>query len=74
MIDIKTLGRQLKNARTARNLTIAELASRIGKSSRSIDKYESGETHIPINVLNELCDALNCTVDIIIKPNLYTKK
>lgn len=44
------------------NLTQAQLAERLGISSKSISKWERGKCMPDYGIVNELCDALGITV------------
>ena len=44
------------------NLTQAQLAERLGISSKSVSKWERGKCMPDYDIVNELCDALGITV------------
>lgn len=44
------------------NLTQAQLAERLGISSKSVSKWERGKCMPDYSIVNELCDALGITV------------
>ena len=46
--DNSKIGKSIKQFRQRRNLTQNELASLIGKTGSSIQKYESGVTEVPL--------------------------
>jgi transcriptional regulator with XRE-family HTH domain len=48
---IKDLGARLKAARLARNMTIDEVARRIGTGPRAVSDAEAGKTGVGANVL-----------------------
>ena len=51
------------------NLTQAQLAERLGISSKSVSKWERGKCMPDYSIVNELCDALGITVS---EPVSYT--
>ena len=53
---------KIKELRHRRGITQTDLATMIGKTSSSIKKYEMGMTNIPLDVLEQIADALNTTV------------
>lgn len=57
-IDQSTLGAAIKMVRTARGLTQAELAERIGYSSGGLALIEQGRRSVPMPTLNALAEAL----------------
>lgn len=61
-----TVGETLKTERRKKNLTQKELANKIGKSERMIQKYENGEVMPSINVLGDISIALGVTINDLI--------
>lgn len=57
--NMTTLGEKIKTARKAANLNQKELADRLNKTHRTIQKYESGEITPPIDVINSIAKELN---------------
>jgi transcriptional regulator with XRE-family HTH domain len=55
--------RLLKNLRTARNITQAELAARLGQPQSYVSKYETGERRLDFVETVVLCEALD--VDVV---------
>ena len=53
----------LKELRTARNLSQAELAARLGQPQSYVSKYETGERRLDFVETAALCDALD--VDVV---------
>lgn len=53
------IGNRIKEARKAQHLSQTELANRLGKTMRTVQKYESGEIEPSIGVLNEIANILN---------------
>jgi len=59
--ELKEIGLRIRELRKQRGLNQKELADSLGKSLRTIQKYESGEIETSIAVINELSKVLNCT-------------
>lgn len=53
------IGERIKDARKAAGLSQAELAERIKKNMRTVQKYESGEIEPSISMINTLADELD---------------
>jgi len=60
-IESKAIGLRIRELRKRKGYSQTELANLLGKSLRTIQKYESGEIEIPISVINELARKLNTT-------------
>ena len=57
------LGKRIKAKRIENNMTLQELAKKMGYEHRSsISKLESGENSIPQDKINQLAEALNTSV------------
>lgn len=56
-----TIGQRVRQARKAKGYNQTELANVLGKSLRTIQKYESGEIEISVSMLNEIAAALDTT-------------
>ena len=63
MNEIKdsTIGERIKLLRKKRGYNQKELANLLGKSLRTIQKYESGEIEVSIAMINELAKVLDTT-------------
>jgi len=57
---------RIKALRGERGLTQKELGDLIGKSNHSIQKYETGDSTVPENVIHSLCDILGATADYLL--------
>lgn len=55
-------GMFIARKRKGLNLTQAQLAERLGISSKSVSKWERGKCMPDYGIVNELCDALGITV------------
>ena len=64
MTDIAAeTGRQIREMRKKRGMTLAELAAEIHKSKATISKYEKGEISMDVETLYEIADALHIRVE-----------
>jgi len=63
------IGTALRNERSKRKLSLAEVADRMGYSSRNtVSKIELGTTQITVEQLQKYCDAVGCSwVEILEK-------
>lgn len=53
------VGRRIRQERKAQNITQTELAEKIGKSLRTVQKYESGEIDISLAMIEQISAVLN---------------
>ena len=60
-LDYSAIGQRIKLLRKRKGLNQKELASILGKSLRTIQKYETGEIEVSIAVVNQLADILEST-------------
>lgn len=60
-IDESTIGLRIKLLRRLRGLSQQELADTLGKSLRTVQKYETGEIEVSISMINQLSEVLNTT-------------
>lgn len=57
----KRIGEELRSEREKRNLSLADVAFRMGYSSRNtISKIELGLTQITVEQLQSYCDSIGC--------------
>lgn len=54
------IGLRIRTARKKKRLNQTELANLLGKSLRTIQKYESGEIEVSIAMINEIAKVLEC--------------
>ena len=59
--DYSAIGQRIKVLRKRKGLSQTELANFMGKSLRTLQKYETGEIEISIAVVNQLADILDTT-------------
>lgn len=60
---LQRLGRLLRSRRRELDLTQAEVAKRVGKSTPTVHRYEVGTVAVPVDVLRKLARALRLAVD-----------
>ena len=57
-----TIGERIKLLRIQRNMSIDELAEKLGKNRTTVYRYENGDIeNLPLGVLNPLSEALGTT-------------
>lgn len=64
----KYIGQKIKQFRNARNLTAEELAEKIGTTRATITRYETGARKANQDVLFQLADIFNVSVDEFFPP------
>lgn len=64
--DYSAIGQRIKLLRKRKGLNQKELASILGKSLRTVQKYETGEIEVSIAVVNQLADILESTPTFIL--------
>lgn len=55
------IGQRIKSLRKLKGYNQSELAEIIGKSLRTVQKYETGEIEVSISVINQLAEVLDTT-------------
>lgn len=60
-IERESIGGRLREVRKKKGLNQTELANLLGKSLRTVQKYESGDIEISIAMINELARKLDTT-------------
>ena len=55
------IGERIRDARKAANMSQTELADRLNKSLRTIQKYESGDILPPLDVIDAIAEVLDTT-------------
>ena len=61
------IGLRIRTARKEKGINQTELANLLGKSLRTIQKYESGEIEVSIAMLNEIAKVLGVPNEVINK-------
>lgn len=62
------IGQDIKKYREKAGLTYEQLAELIGTKKDTIYRYETGKKNPSTLVLDKIAKALNCTVEILLKP------
>jgi transcriptional regulator with XRE-family HTH domain len=65
---------QVAEQRRARDLSQAELASLVGTSQSAIARLESGGRPPRIDTLLRIADALDCELDVVLRPRTTPKR
>ena len=65
-MDIKEIGKRIRNYRISRGLTQAELAERLKFTPQTVSKWERGQSAPDIVVLSDLCCALGITASLLL--------
>ena len=65
MINIYVLPR-IREVRKEKGITQAKLAKKIGMEQTQYSRYERGENEIKVNVLIDICKALDVSADYIL--------
>lgn len=73
-MDYVKLGIQVKSARTKKGITQAKLAEMTGYSVQHISHVETGNTKLSVELLVELANALNVSLDQLLKDSLKNNK
>jgi len=64
--DYSAIGQRIKALRKTKGFNQQELADLIGKSLRTVQKYETGEIEVSIAIVNKLADILGSTPTFIL--------
>ena len=57
-----TIGKKIKDLRTKQNMSVDELASKLGKNRATVYRYEKGDIeNLPLDALEPLAEILNTT-------------
>lgn len=66
VFDYSEIGQRIKMLRKRKGLNQSELAEKLNKSLRTVQKYETGEIEVSIAVVNSLADILETTPTYIL--------
>ena len=58
---------RIKEVRKSKNLSQIQVAKKIGMEQTQYSRYERGENEIKVNVLIDICKALNVSADYILE-------
>lgn len=67
MMDNKKVGAGIALLRNNKHMTQTELGERVGVSFQAVSKWERGETLPDVSILPALADALETTIDYILR-------
>jgi transcriptional regulator with XRE-family HTH domain len=67
-LDTVTLGQRIRHLRRARDLTLAELAGRVGAASSALSMIENGRREPRLSVLQSVAAALDVSVEELLRP------
>lgn len=65
-LDYVQIGKRIRILRKKMHLNQTELAQRLGKALRTVQKYETGEIEVSIAMINQLADVLDSTPTYIL--------
>ena len=66
MFDTNTVAKNIKNARTKKNMTQMNLADEMGVSYQAVSNWERGNSMPDISKLPELCKILDISFDELV--------
>lgn len=64
-IDMEQLGKNIRNYRKSKNMSIQDLGTAIGKSKPTVARYENGEIVMDMITILEICNVLNIDINDI---------
>lgn len=65
-LDYVQIGQRIRMLRKKKHLNQTELAQRLGKALRTVQKYETGEIEVSIAMINQLAEVLDSTPTYIL--------
>ena len=74
MSSSEEIGKAIQKQRRAQKITQKEFAQRLGKSERTIQKYESGEILLKIDVLKQIANELNVPWQELLFADVYKRQ
>ncbi|MEO6827136.1 MAG: helix-turn-helix domain-containing protein [Microbacteriaceae bacterium] len=73
-VDRLTLGRRIRQRRTARSMTLDDLARAVGRAPSQVSMIENGKREPRLSMLHTIAHALNTTVDELLDPEAPTER
>lgn len=73
-LDYNVIGKRIKEARRAKNLTQEALSEKMDLSVAFLSRVERGSSHINLTRLNQICDILDVSEGYILNGADSTKK
>ncbi len=74
LFDALLVGRQIRFARTAAELTLDDLSERVGHSAPFLSQLENGKKEVSLRLLNELATALGVAARDLLDPTPPTRR
>ena len=71
-LDFRQIGKNIRSARLRQGLTQEYMASRIGVNVSHISNIENNRVKVSLTALVAICNALNLTVDYILRREYIT--
>ena len=68
-LDHAAIGQRIKMLRKKKGLSQTELAQMLGKSLRTVQKYETGEIEVSISVINQIAEILETSSTYLLAMN-----
>lgn len=65
---LKHIGAMIRKTRIYRNMTLLEVSEVVGISRGELSRIESGQRNCTINTLVRIASSLNCTLDVLLRP------
>lgn len=65
--DALTIGRRIRQLRTARSMTLEELATAIGRAPSQLSMFETGKREPKLTLLQAIAKALGTTIDALLE-------
>ena len=70
-----SIGDKIKFLRERKELTLEDVAKRIGVATQTVHKYERGiVTNVPISKLTKLCNVLECDLSYLLDTESNTEE
>ncbi|MRG59479.1 helix-turn-helix domain-containing protein [Agromyces sp. CFH 90414] len=73
-VDALTLGRRIRDRRTARGMTLGELAQAIDRAPSQVSAIENGKREPRLSMLRTIALALGTTVDELLRPDAPSER
>ncbi len=73
-VDALTLGRRIRDRRTARSMTLGELAAAIDRAPSQVSAIENGKREPRLSMLRTIALALGTSADELLKPDAPSER
>src|SRR5665647_2510891 len=73
-LDALTLGRRIRDLRTARKMTLDALATAIGRAPSQVSMIENGKREPRLSMLRTIASALGTNVDDLLKTDAPSER